>query len=219
MRRHLLAAHQPDLFPYSGFWAKMAMADVFDLAIHDQFQKQGYQRRVLMAGSWASIPVIKPELGARIKDVHLAENAPQHLLDTIRGRYRHLPLWKTRGELIESWFVGAPDGWLWEFNVHMIMQIRDLLGISTPLDMVDPPEGKRLDGIIDVCRQYGATEYLSGSGGQAYMGEEPGKVMKAAGVDLFWLKHTPRTGESVLTTILEVEDFHAEILTGEKAHA
>ena len=33
----IYAAHQPDLLPYSGFWYKMAKADVFDLKIWDQF--------------------------------------------------------------------------------------------------------------------------------------------------------------------------------------
>ncbi|MBD4563452.1 hypothetical protein GUG69_02530, partial [Xanthomonas citri pv. citri] len=40
--------HQPDLLPYSGFWYKMAVSDAFIVSRHDQFQKQGYQRRVRM---------------------------------------------------------------------------------------------------------------------------------------------------------------------------
>lgn len=211
----LLAAHQPDLFPYSGFWAKMNLADVFDLAVHDQFQRQGYQRRVLMRGKWASIPVEKPELGTPIRDVTLADGALPVLLDLIRGRYRDAPFWKQRGELVESWFATAPDRWLWEFNLHMIMQVRDLLGITTPIDMVEAPVGARLDGILDVCRQYSAHAYLSGMGGRAYMGDDPEQVMAARGVHLVWVKHEPKTPDSVLSLLFDEENFVDAVLHGE----
>lgn len=46
--------HQPGLLTYSGFWYKMAVSDAFVVSRHDQFQKQGYQRRVRMRGTWAS---------------------------------------------------------------------------------------------------------------------------------------------------------------------
>ena len=50
----IVAIHQPDLLPYSGFWFKMATCDTFVLAVHDQVQKHGYQRRVRMRGTWVS---------------------------------------------------------------------------------------------------------------------------------------------------------------------
>ena len=53
----LYSAHQPDLLPYSGFWFKMAHADVFDLKVWDQYVNRGYQRRVNMRGRWANIPL------------------------------------------------------------------------------------------------------------------------------------------------------------------
>ena len=52
----LVSIHQPDLLPYSGFWFKMAVSDVFVVARHDQFQKHGYQRRVAMRESWVLPP-------------------------------------------------------------------------------------------------------------------------------------------------------------------
>ena len=53
-----MAGHQPDLFPYTGFWYKMAHTDIFDLAVHDQFQERGYQRRVNMAGAMGVSAVV-----------------------------------------------------------------------------------------------------------------------------------------------------------------
>ena len=55
----IYAAHQPDLLPYSGFWYKVAKADVFDLKIWDQYVHKGYQRRVTMRGTWVTLPLVK----------------------------------------------------------------------------------------------------------------------------------------------------------------
>ena len=59
----LYSAHQPDLLPYSGFFYKMANADVFDLKIWDQYVNRGYQRRVMMRGPLGQHPA-----GARLLD-------------------------------------------------------------------------------------------------------------------------------------------------------
>ena len=212
----VLAAHQPDLFPYSGFWFKMANADVFDIAIHDQFQDRGYQRRVKMRDRWASIPIRKPGGIVPIKDVRLARGARDVLWDLVEGRHRGSRFWRQRSEMVKGWFMNAPTHWLWEFNLHMIMAVKDdLLGLPTPLIIVDPPKGRQLDGIIDLCRQHRATQYISGQGGKAYMGENPEAVMREAGIDLWWVNHDPVTPDSVLTILFDLEEPAAAILQGE----
>ena len=90
-----VAIHQPDLLPYSGFWYKMIHSDVFILAVHDQFQKHGYQRRVTMRGRWAShILEGKPAL-IPIEDVVVREGWQRHLTNVIRGRYSAARYFKT----------------------------------------------------------------------------------------------------------------------------
>ena len=85
----ILTAHQPDLLPYSGFWYKMAVADQFDLAVYDQFQTRGYQRRVRMRGMWASLPVQAASSGTPINEIRLANGALTDLISIIHCRYRY----------------------------------------------------------------------------------------------------------------------------------
>jgi len=73
----LVSIHQPDLLPYSGFWFKTAVSDVFVVARHDQFQKHGYQRRVAMRESWVSHQLVgKPSLVLGLRPEHIAETRP-----------------------------------------------------------------------------------------------------------------------------------------------
>ena len=67
----VVASHRPDLFPHTGFWYKMAHADIFDPALHDQCQLRGYQRRVRMRGQWASMHLLRKKAYCPIVDLRV----------------------------------------------------------------------------------------------------------------------------------------------------
>ena len=69
------SAHQPDLLPYSGFWYKMAKADLFDLKIWDQYVHKGYQRRVKMRDIWVTLPLVKGPATEPIISKRITEDA------------------------------------------------------------------------------------------------------------------------------------------------
>ena len=100
--------HQPDLLPYSGFWYKMVNVDRFVLAVHDQFQKHGYQRRVTMRGTWCSHRLVgKPSL-VPINEVSVADGWQQRLSDAVRGRYSGARHFDTRGRQLLDGIQQAP---------------------------------------------------------------------------------------------------------------
>lgn len=202
-----LAAHQPDLLPWTGVWHKMARCEVFDVAIFDQFQSRGYQRRVMMRGSWASWRLLgKPSL-CPITQVRLAPDAGLVLWETIAGRYRGARHWTAHEEWLRGAVLSAADtGLLWMANLDLLLAVRDRLGIETPLAIGRKPKGAGVAGLYDLCEQYGATSYLSGTGATAYLDEWDSDV------DLLWSTHAPRHGESVLTTLMDSNDPLAEIL-------
>lgn len=200
----LLAAHQPDLLPWTGFWHKMWRAEVFDLAIYDQFQDRGYQRRVQMRGGWASVPLRgKPKL-CPISEVRVAPEAVHVLCDLIAGRYRDAPFWRERGpEVLQLVHKAAEHERLWLFNLELILGVREMLQISTPVAIGRPLQNRGTDGLVELCRYYGAQTYLSGTGGKAYLDES---VMKGWQIDVLWSKHQSWTGDSILTTLFDKEE-------------
>lgn len=198
--------HQPDLLPYSGFWFKMATSDAFVLSVHDQFQKHGYQRRVTMRDTWCSHQLVGKPSMVPINTVEVAEGWQQRIVDVIRGRYAGSAYFGTRGaELVER--VLACEGHLLhEVNVSMIEVVREMLDVSTPLVVTEPPAGAGTDRLIEQVQMVGGTSYLAGPGGRSYMGEDAEERFAAAGLGLEWSQHQVTTGDSIVNLLMDEPD-------------
>jgi hypothetical protein len=203
----LLAAHQPDLLPYSGFWHKLYHADVLDLAVFDQFQHPGYQNRVLMRGKWLTLPVERSEHGRPIVEVEIDGVLWAELLTNgVSGRYGAA---RNRREVL-PWLAAAVrtagqtcGDRLWLFNLSLLLAVRDRLGIRTPIALGSAPLGAdSTDRLIEVCRQYRAQMYLSGQGGREYLD----MVRFERSCQLRWSAHVPSTTDSVVTLLMDHDD-------------
>jgi hypothetical protein len=211
VRGLVVASHQPDLLPYSGFFYKMAKADVFDLRIYDQFLKKGYQRRVTMRGQWGSIPTLSCPTDTPIRDVRIDPTAgPQALVDTIHGRYGGARYYRTRGQEIKERILDLHTDRLWEFNFELILAVRDMLGIKTPISVGPASEGKKGAGIVSFLQAYGAGVYVSGPGARAYLGDC--QEFAEAGIAVRYSQHQPVTGDSILTVLMDYTDPLAVVL-------
>jgi hypothetical protein len=207
----LYSAHQPDLLPYSGFWYKMAKADVFDLKVWDQFAAKGYQRRVKMRDQWVTLPLERSSDTDPIFSKRLKPEAVGFLVDEIVKRYTHSrrkPLmWDKYGEMICDEILTIKTDALWNLNFQLILLVRDVLGIRTPVTFSRPasPGLRGSAGIIDVIQNFsGPMEYLSGQGGRSYMGDC--REFKEAGIPVVWSQHQAVTGDSILSVIFDHED-------------
>lgn len=208
----IVAIHQPDLLPYSGFWFKMVTSDAFVLAVHDQFQKHGYQRRVKMRDTWVSHQLVgKPAL-VPINTIDVQPGWQGRLTDAIAGRYRGSRHWADRGvELLDR--IAACEGdALVDANVALIEVIRSLLDITTPLVITDPPTGQGVPRLIEQVSMAGGDTYLSGAGGAAYMGPDADARFAEAGITLTWSDHAHVTGDSIVSVLLDHDD-PREIIT------
>jgi hypothetical protein len=207
----IYSAHQPDLLPYSGFFYKMAHAHIFDLKIWDQYVNKGYQRRVMMRGSWASLPLEPTSSTVPINTLRLKPEAAEYLATQIYNRYRlgqgKALMWDERGEDLCEFIRSLRTLSLWEFNFQLILYVRDLLGINTPLGIGHPPEpelrGSR--SVIDAMTYYpGDLAYLSGTGARTYMGDC--QEFHDAGIPVIWSNHKHVTGDSIVTVLMDHED-------------
>jgi hypothetical protein len=201
-----VAVHQPDLLPYSGFWFKMATSEKFVVAVHDQFQKHGYQRRVTMREAWCSHQLVgKPSL-VPINQVEVAEGWQDRMINVIRGRYTGARHWSTRGAELLAGIAACEGRYLDEVNLGMIRLVRDMLGITTELVTTDPPQRSSVDRLIEQVSAVGGTEYLTGAGAAAYFGDGATERFAAAGITLTWSAHEPVTGDSIVTVLMDHDD-------------
>lgn len=201
----IVTAHQPDFLPYSGFWYKMAKADVMDIKIYDQFVDKGYQRRVKMRDKWTSIPVVGGPSVRPIKDVRIDPVKTSPLLrDQIVGRYRGARYWKDRGPAILDMVTDIHTDRLWQLNFELIVGVRDFLGITTPVAIGVQPVGTRNAGVISALQVFPVTTYLSGTGARTYMGDC--QEYDDANISVRFSAHKPVTGDSILSVIFDYSD-------------
>jgi hypothetical protein len=201
-----IAMHQPDLLPYSGFFHKMALADVFEIGIYYQFTKHGYQRRVMMRDQWATVPVIGKPFRSPINEVRIDPDlAGPTLANTIRGRYSGARYWKLRGPDLLSLVETIHTDKLWQFNLDLILGVRDMLGITTPVSIGSPLKGAKTEAVVHALQQYGRdVHHLSGPGARVYMNENG--EFDDAGLTFGFTRHLPVTGDSIVSVLMDYRD-------------
>lgn len=177
----IVAIHQPNYLPWSGFFDKMARCDRFVFLDTVPFSKHGYQNRSRVKGSggpaWLTVPVLTHgHFGDSTQDIRVDAGqrwAPRHwrTLEQSYGRCPHF------GEVAAVLRTVYERSWerLVDLNAELITRIAAALGISTPVVWASAlgVEGRRSELLAAICRALGATTYLSGPSGASYLDEEP----------------------------------------------
>ncbi|AXT85853.1 hypothetical protein C6I20_12100 [Aeromicrobium sp. A1-2] len=207
----IVASRQVDLLPSSEFWYDMAKADTFDLRIADPFQPRAPQRRVMMRGRWGSIPVVSGRNGSLVSEARiLPVETCAALSDLITERYREARHWSRYGDLVLDMINQAHTELLWQLNLQLILGIRELLDITTPVSIGRVPLGVGGAGLAAVLRQYDATTFLSETVGRAYTGHD--EAYEDAGIDIVWSAHRPVTADSIVSILMDYDDPMAVVL-------
>ena len=188
-----VAIHQPNFFPWLGYFDKLARADVFVLLDHVQFQKKGgnWANRVqLLTGGgrpgWVTAPVDRSYHGTMpISEVVIDETRPwrQKLLKTIVANYARAAHFEEAFPIVEE-LIGHPSRRLAELNENAIRRLVGEIGLPARQIVLSSslePAGSATDLLIELVRAVDGDAYLSGGGAEGY--QEPDKF-EAAGIEL-----------------------------------
>jgi hypothetical protein len=218
---------QPFYLPYAGVFELVRLADVFVLYDDVQFVAQNWQCRnrikTAQGVQWLTVPIHRDH-GQLIKDVRVNNSKPwgRKHWRSIAQAYAKAPhvdlLEHELRPLLERRWTS-----LCELNLTTFRAICDVLGLdrtflrSSELSLT----GKGNDRVLDCCRAVGATSYLSGPAGRAYLREED---FGAAGIALEYLDFEHPTYEqlhgdfvshlSVLDTLAHLGPDTAAVLEG-----
>lgn len=188
----LVAIHQPNFFPWLGYFDKLARADVFVVLDHVQFPKTGgtWSNRVqlLVNGQprWMTMPIRRDYHGVRsIADMEIdsRQDWRQSFLQSIRGNYRKTPGFAAFFPFLEE-CMSSPHDKVADFNVHVLRLLAPVLGIDPGkmvLSSTLAVSTTATDMLIELTQKVGGTQYLCGGGSQGYL--EADKFQQA-GVDL-----------------------------------
>ena len=179
----ICAIHQPQTYPWLGYFAKIMQADVFIFLDNVQFKKNEWQNRNKIrtpdGWQWLTVPVIH-HFGQNIMDVKIN--------DTIDWRKKHLQSLRTyysKAPFFSQYFdeitVLYQTDWknLADFNIAGIQLIMSLTGINTPILIAsemdvfkNKPQVSADERLIIATKAVEADVYLSGAGGHNYLDME-----------------------------------------------
>lgn len=200
MTHKLVAIHQPNFFPWLGYFDKLARADVFVLLDDAQFPKKGgtWINRVRLLvdeePAWVTAPVDRSYHGVRqIREMRIDEQRPwrRKLLATIQTSYGRAPhkdeVMPLLSELIEN-----PTDRLADYNRTSITALADGLGLTTEFVLSSSlgTSGRATERLIELVKAVGGSSYLSGGGAGGYQEDER---FSEAGIELVEQRFEPAT--------------------------
>ncbi len=166
-----VAGHQPNLYPYAGFFAKAASVDCFVIVDNTQYVRKEYHNRnriLFRDGSvrWLSIPVRNAgRYKQKILEVEIDGGKPWRRMHerTLLVNYKPAPWF--------DWFFPKLVG-LWErewrllvdYNIAFIELCFEAMGVDTPVLKASGAgiSGAATELIADICRATGSDTYLHG---------------------------------------------------------
>jgi hypothetical protein len=175
--------HQPNHFPWLGYFAKMARSDAFVLLDDVQYTRLSYINRVSIKGPrWLTVPV-SYRFGDPIHAVRCADPNWKRR----RAQHRAAPHYGSMMPWVASILESVPGERLGECNVNLLKAIGGRLGMRCRLLLSSEFGLKTVRGddrIIAILQGLGGdVRYLSGKGGAKY--QDPAKF-EAAGIPLIY---------------------------------
>lgn len=166
---------QSNYLPWKGYFDLINDADVFCFYDEVKYTKNDWRNRNKIYSKnglqWISIPIHKDAVKLKISEVELPQNWQQQHYNALKMTYGRAPYFKELEKFMEDFYVNNKSTRLSEFNQYTIKKISSYLDIET--NFVDSANyelrGDRIDRLINLLKDIGATEYISGPAAKDYL--------------------------------------------------
>ena len=163
-----ITIHQPEHFPYMGFFQKMKAADLFVVLDNVNFKKNNFQNRNKFKNKqgvdeWFGVSVPKKSTSSLIKDVVPVDTTINNWNKKVVSKLKH------NFNLDFSDIYGQPT--LLDINMASIEWARQKLGITNEIIYASQLDvcGGKSELLANICKSLGATTYISGTSGKEYL--------------------------------------------------
>jgi len=186
-----LVVLQPSYLPWLGYFDQMSKADVFVWYDDVQFDKHGWRNRNRIKGPkgplWLTVPVL--QTGRSLQTISAVEinnrlSWSRKHLRSVEQLYARAPfssdvLPRLSGILLRPWRH------LVDLDIATTEWLAHEFGIATPRHRASQLgiEGDRNTRLINLCRYFQATRYISGDAARDYL--EVARFA-AAGIEVVW---------------------------------
>jgi WbqC-like protein family len=175
------AIHQPNYFPWLGYFDKIRQADIFVFLDDVQISKTGgsWVNRVklnyLGKEKWFTCPINRPSGVININQATFAEaDWKNKIISTLHSYYKAYPNSKQCIALISELINKKDYRYLAELNIDVITNLSTLLGYQTKFIQKSSLNisSHSTQMLIDICQKVGADTYLCGGGSAGYQQDE-----------------------------------------------
>lgn len=177
----LCAIHQPNFFPWVGYFDKISRADVFVFLNQVDYEKSGhsmqcYTNRVAVLAhngekKYVYCPVIREHGPQRIDRVMIKPDVSwkQDLIDTLERCYKTAPFYSEVKPVVDDILDFETES-ISEFNIHAIMRLCDALAIGKTFVRQDELNTSKhsTELLVEITKATGCDQYMYGGGGSKY---------------------------------------------------
>jgi hypothetical protein len=172
-----VAIVQSNYIPWKGYFDLINSVDEFILFDDMQYTRRDWRNRNKIKTAqglmWLTIPVdVKGKYFQKIKDTKINDvEWQQHHWKAIIHNYSRAPYFHKYKDFFEDLYLNCHDVFLSQVNFRFIEAICRILGIKTKLSWsmdYEIVDGKT-ERLVKLCKQAGATEYLSGLAAKDYI--------------------------------------------------
>jgi hypothetical protein len=175
----IVAMVQSNYIPWKGYFDLIGCAHAFVLYDHVKFTKNDWRNRNLIktnqGKAWLTIPVLQEgKSGQSIEETKTANTIwrKKHW-KTLETNYLKAAYFDLYADKLKKLYLEEKDESLSLINHKFIRTICNFLGIDTMLTFsceYDLPGGRN-ENLVAICKQLGATEYLTGPSAKDYLEE------------------------------------------------
>ncbi|MCK9482633.1 MAG: WbqC family protein [Bacteroidia bacterium] len=189
-----IAILQSNYIPWKGYFDLINMVDEFIIYDDVQYTKNDWRNRNKLKTSqgmqWVTIPVRQDGLEQKIKDTKVSsKNWNIKHWRTISQSYSKSKFFSDYKDIFEELYLGCNEEYLSEINYKFISAINTILGIQTKIrwsSEFELVEGQT-EKLLGICKQAGATNYLSGPAAKGYFDEE---LARQEGIQVEWMHYS-----------------------------
>lgn len=190
-----IAIVQSNYVPWKGYFDLIASVDELVLFDDMQYTRRDWRNRNRIKTpqglQWLTIPVeVKGKYLQKICETRVSDSvwAVNHW-KTLCHNYARAEFFDACKPVLEALYLECRDPLLSRINHRFLHEICQLLGIGTKLTWsMDYRlcEGKT-ERLVDICKQAGATRYLSGPSAREYLDEA---LFQSAGIEVAWMDYS-----------------------------
>jgi hypothetical protein len=169
---------QSNYLPWKGYFDLINDADIFCFYDEVKYTKNDWRNRNKIYSKnglqWLSVPINKDAVKLKISDVELPIEWQKLHYNSLQMTYGRAPNFVDLELLIKDLYVENKFTHLSEFNQYSIKKIASYLGIKTRFVNSGDYDlrGGRVERLINLLKDIGATEYISGPAAKDYLTEQ-----------------------------------------------